>query len=112
MWANTYPTKLQPLYILQKKVIRVCSLSSRQAHTKELFIKFNILTVFQLNSYYCAILLFKHKQNLLHKSLSSMLTLNSDVHEHNTRSRNKYHLWTVSKTYTKLSFRHHAPILE
>ena len=58
---NTYPTKLQPLYILQKRALRICSFSWRQTHTKELFVKSNVLTVFQLNFYYCAILVFKHK---------------------------------------------------
>ena len=111
MWVNTYPTKLQPLYLLQKRALRICSFSWRQAHTKELFVKFNVLTVFQLNSYYCSILLFKHKQNMLHKSLSSMLTSNTTVHDHNTRSRNKYHLWTVNKNYSLFSFRHHAPVI-
>ena len=111
VWANTYKSKLQPIFILQKRIVRICSFSSRLAHTSELFIQLNILTIFQLNSYFMAILLFKHKLNLLHSSLSSMFAVNSSIHPYNTRNRNNYHLWPANKNYLLFSFRHRAPLI-
>ena len=38
-WGNTYPTTLQPLFILQKKAIRFMTFSIFDEHTSPLFKK-------------------------------------------------------------------------
>ena len=111
VWANTYRSKLQPLYLLQKRAIRICTHSHRLAHTKDLFVKLNVLTVFNINDYQCAVLIFKHEKNILHISISCMIKKNSNLHNYNTRNKDKYHLYPATKNYTLQSFRHYAPVV-
>ena len=109
VWANTYPTKLHRLYILQKRVVRNITLSHYQSHSRPLFKQLNILNVYQLNEYLCAILIFKNEKSLLPEKLSDMFITNSTIHNHNTRNKKKYHRWCVNTNFASYSCRHHAP---
>ena len=109
VWANTYHSKLQPLYLLQKKVVRICTHSHYLAHTKDLFVQLNVLNIFQINDYQCAILIFKHEKKILHNSICCMINKNCNIHSYNTITRENYHLYPAAKNFTLQSFRHHAP---
>ena len=45
IWASTYDSHLEPLFLLQKKTIRIITFSPPQTHTKPLFHKLNILPI-------------------------------------------------------------------
>ena len=109
VWANTYPTKLHRLNFLQKRVVRNITLSHYQSHSRPLFKQLNILNVYQLNEYLCAILIFKNEKSLLPEKLSDMFITNSTIHNHNTRNKKKYHRWCVNTNFASYSCRHHAP---
>ena len=48
VWGNTYTTNLMPLYLKQKKAIRiVCNVKYRD-HTPELFYDMKLLTIYQI----------------------------------------------------------------
>ena len=43
VWGSTYTTNLKRIFLLQKKVLRIISKSSFDAHTDPLFMQFKIL---------------------------------------------------------------------
>ena len=47
-WRNTYKTSLQPLFILQKKTVRIITFSEYKAHSSPLFYRLEILKLFDL----------------------------------------------------------------
>ena len=47
-WENTYPTTLQPLYVLQKKVMRIITFSKFDEHSSPIFKSLNIIKLFDL----------------------------------------------------------------
>ena len=47
-WGNTYKTSLQPLFILQKKAVRIITFSDYKAHSSALFYRLEILKLFDL----------------------------------------------------------------
>ena len=49
VWACTYHSKLDKMYKLQKRVIRIIANVGYLSHTKSLFSKYRILSVFELN---------------------------------------------------------------
>ena len=49
VWACTYHSKLDKMYKLQKRVIRIITNVGYLSHTKSLFSKYRILSVFELN---------------------------------------------------------------
>ena len=111
VWANTHRTKLKCLYLLQKRIVRIITLSHYQAHSRPLFKQLNILDVYQLNEYMCAILIFKHVNTELPKYISDMFIKNCAIHTYNTRHKNQYHRWNVSTEFELYSCRHHAPTI-
>lgn len=49
-WASTHQTKLQPIFKLQKRAIRIIALSAPRSHSLPLFRKFGILNIYPINS--------------------------------------------------------------
>ena len=51
VWGRTYITNLNPLFVKQKKFVRIIGRLSRHDHTTPLFLKFKILKLFDLFEY-------------------------------------------------------------
>lgn len=49
VWGNTYPSSLNPLFILQKKIVRLSTFSHHQDHTNQLFINLRIVKLRDLD---------------------------------------------------------------
>ena len=95
---------LEPLFLLQKKAIRIITFSPPQTHTKPLFHKLNILPIHSIYKCQVACFVFSHMNNLLPASFSSSFHFNFEYHDHFTRSRlnlhkvfAKYHLSICSQ---------------
>ena len=78
IWGGTYPTHLQPLIIIQKRVIRLITNQNFLAHSSPLFLKTKVL-----------------KLPDIYKLILAQIAFSSDVinnfrsnHTHNTRNRN------------------------
>ena len=65
VWGNTYPTTLQPLYISQKKVMRIITFSRFDEHTTPLFMLLNIIKLCDLVQLHISIFTYKFHNNLL-----------------------------------------------
>ena len=59
IWCNTYPTHLLPLFLLQKKIIRIVTNSGYFDHTQPLFKSMNILKLFDINKLQTAVYMHK-----------------------------------------------------
>ena len=101
VWANccplkvpehNIPTKLNRLVLLQKKVIRIISLSDRLAHTKPLFETLRILQFHQINFLETAMFMYKLTTNLLPDVFDHLLITNTQIHSHNTRQSDHLHV--------------------
>ena len=64
-WGNTYPTTLLPIFILQKKVVRLITFSAFDAHSSPLFKSLNIMKLHDLVEYCTAVFMYKFKNNCL-----------------------------------------------
>ena len=64
IWGNTYKTRIQPLYIIQKRAIRLCNHHEYRLHSKPAFFNLKTLIIADL-------VLFKsiHGIDLLHRVL-------------------------------------------
>ena len=45
-WGNTYTSRIQPFYIIQKKAIRICGNVDSRSHTKPLFYQWKTLGIY------------------------------------------------------------------
>ena len=51
VWSRTYKTKIYPLFVKQKKFLRIIGRLSIYDHTTQIFLKFNISKLFDLFEY-------------------------------------------------------------
>ena len=88
-WGNTYNTTLQPIYILQKKAVRVITFSSFDHHSNPLFKLLDIIIFPDLVKYYIGIFMYKYHNQLLPSVFNSFFTKVDQVHSYNTRHASK-----------------------
>jgi hypothetical protein len=67
VWENTYPTRLQKIMNVQKKIVRLICFKSYSDHSEPLFLDLKILNVYKINDYLCSIFMcrfFYYQNNL------------------------------------------------
>ena len=89
IWGNTYQTNLYPLVTIQKRAVGIISFSHFQAHTSELFKKFNLLKVMNITKLYTATFMYQFRKGLLPKSFNDFFTPVCNRHRYNTRLSSK-----------------------
>ena len=88
-WGNTYQSTLQPLYMLQKKAIRIITFSHFQDHTSPLYRTLKIIKLFDVIFLHLAIFMHKFHHHLLPSVFDSFFTPINKVHKYNTRLSSK-----------------------
>ena len=59
IWGNTYKTRIQPLYIIQKRAMRICNHLEYRSHSKLAFFKLKSLTIADLVKFKSMVLMYK-----------------------------------------------------
>lgn len=67
IWGSTHASRIQPLYLLQKRAIRYICNADYLQHTAPLFTTLNALSIYDINRYYVGIFIF----NWLHDNAPS-----------------------------------------
>ena len=98
-WGNTYTSSLEPLFILQKKAIRLITFSDYNAHTNPLFQKLKVLKFFDVIFFNNALFVYNFYSNKLPESFDSFFTEVRAVHNYNTRFASKTTFY-ISKART------------
>ena len=109
VWGNCAQTKLDKIFKLQKKAIRICTNSHYLAKSSPLFHKMNTLNLSHLYKYHSALLGFSYLKNMLPRNILQMFNINSKIHSHSTRNSHLFHLWKVEKLYIQRSVRFSFP---
>ena len=108
VWASTYPSYLQKLYVLQKKFVRLATKSTPLEPSAPLFATLNILTIFNINILQTCIFTYKTKyQNSeLPDHFQQYFQSNSSFHSHQTRQSNQLHVPLYSTTRGQFSLKY------
>ena len=88
IWGGAYNSVLQPLYILQKKAIRLISNSHYLEHTAPLFKSLELLNIYQIFKFNCLLLIHKCTKNNYFLEFKTKLLNNFSVHSYETRINN------------------------
>lgn len=94
VWANTYPSNLHKLYLLQKCFVRLATLSNTTDPSAPLFKKLNILPMYNINIHQVCVLYINtcFHPVLYHLLLKKNFMLNSQFHSYTTRQVDYLHL--------------------
>ena len=85
IWGNTYKTRVQPPYIIQKRAIRICNHIEYRSHTKPGFLKLNTLTIADLVKFKSMVLMYKIYNNLMPSNILSYFCMVHMSHDRDTR---------------------------
>ena len=105
VWANTYPTRLEKLFKLQKKILRIITFSSYTAPSLPLFDKLNLLNIHQINDLLISSFSFSLNNNVLPPYFDDFCIENFKVHSCNTRGSKQLHKTFNRTNYGKYSTR-------
>ena len=107
-WGNTFQTYLQPLFVLQKKTIRIITFSSFFEHSSPLFKDLNVIKLFDEVTVHIAVFMYKFKNQLLSTNLNVFFTSIKETHNDNTRlsSRMTYALPKTRTNYGTFNIRY------
>ena len=92
IWGAADKTTIEPLFILQKKAIRLVNRVHYLEHTKPLFESMKILSIYQLYDLNCILFIYKCLNSNKYPSFKDKMTRNSQYHSYNTRSNSKFRL--------------------
>ena len=109
IWGNCSISKINQIYRLQKKAVRICTNSSYLAHTNPLFHQLKILKVHDINILQTSIFMFKYTKNVLPPIFNDLFTYNRNIHSYPTRTCNNIHLQNPKILLAHKSLRHHGP---
>ena len=101
VWGNNYKSRIQSLFILQKRAIRICLNTNYKCHTKPLFYRLRSLNVCDIIDLYSLVFMYKAFHNLLPTHLLSYFKKVNDSHNHNTRNNTLSFKVRFRRTYKK-----------
>ena len=105
VWGNAPNIYITPLFLLQKRAVRLIHSAPRTAHTDPLFRSSKIIRVPDLFTYFCSLFIYKYKHDLLPNSIKSDLNLfqpRNLHHTHSTRLAASTHHCITPKCRTSL----------
>ena len=84
---------IQPLFVIQKRAIRICNHLEYRSHTKPAFLKLKTLTIADLVKFKSMVLMYKIYNNLMPSNI--VLSYFCMVHDHDTRQAGHFKNITV-----------------
>ena len=90
IWGSAETGIIQPLFILQKKAIRIINKSYYLDHTSPIFKSLETLTIFQIFDSNCILFAFKCINCHMFPHYRNKISQNLNVHNYNTRYNDDY----------------------
>ena len=97
IWGSAEATISNPLFILQKKAIRIVDKAYFLEHTEPIFKTLKILTLHQIYDLNCLLFAYKCINCNLFPTFKDKISLIQSIHDHNTRSKNKYRTDNIAR---------------
>ena len=85
IWASTYVTNLQRIYLLPKRAVRAISKVDYKASSKPLFANLKILDVYSLYSLQVSSFIYLYHNDALPISFTQIFQTGNQIHQYSTR---------------------------
>lgn len=89
VWGSTYPTRIQSLFLLQKRAVRYICNEDYLQHTAPLFLNLNVLNIYDINRYYVSIFMFNWLKGSTPASFKNYFNYTRDIHNYPSRTLNR-----------------------
>ena len=100
-YANTYSKNLEPLEILNNKILRILLNCNRKTPNRKLYSMCKTLLIDKLFEFRILLLLHKFKYDGFNMPIAfqNYFKINSCIHNHNTRQSNRIHVEQYNSQY-------------
>ena len=88
VWGTNYPSCLERIYLIQKKLIRIITCSPFRAHTGPLYFANKIFNVYDINDYIIGSFMYECLYGTIPEIFRNYFQRNADVHDHSLRNVN------------------------
>ena len=85
IWGHAGDRLLHPLFLVQKKIVRIITFSAFLAHTAPIFLNLRLLPLNKIVLHRTSVFMFKLMNNMLPNAMNSLIVKNNDTHHYNTR---------------------------
>ena len=92
MYGGNYPSCLERISLIQKKLIRIITCSPFRAHTEPLYFANKILNVCDISDYIIGTFMYEYLYGNIPDIFISYFQRNADAHDHNLRNANDLHV--------------------
>ena len=108
LWGNTYESNLNPIIVLQKRVVRTITFANFDEHSSPLFKVLGILKFSDLISLQNLQFMHDFNNHTLPRAFDNFFTPTNQVHQYNTRQASKctFYMPSVRTNYGKFSIRY------
>ena len=103
VWASTYSFRLEGIHKVQKKIVRITTLSKYLQETRPIFLSLGLLTIYELNSYLLALFMYSLFSGNLPSAFWDYCSRNNTIHMHHNRSVNNLHINFKRTNYGRFS---------
>ena len=86
-WGNASNCHHDPLFAIQKRILRILTFSIYDVPSESRFKHTNILPLYKLAHYRIGIMMYKYANYRFPPVMNDLYTVNRDIHEHNTRQK-------------------------
>ena len=92
VWGNNYPTYMEKLVLVQKKLVRIITNTPFRAHSEPLLYANKMLTVTDINEYVVGMFMYQWVNGTLPQIFKSFYQYRRNCHEHGTRNVDDLHV--------------------
>ena len=85
IWGHAGDRLLHPLFLVQKKIVRIITFSAFLAHTAPIFLNLRLLPLNKIVLHRTSVFMFKLMNNMLPNAMNFLIVRNNDTHHYNTR---------------------------
>ena len=108
VWGSACDSHLHPLIILQKRCVRIITLSRAREHTDPLFTRLGLLKIHGINKYLICKFMYRWYHNELPPSFKNIFVSVSSIHDHNTRQNTHLYFRKANTSLGKSKFSYRA----
>lgn len=111
LWGTTHKTHTNKIKVMQKKSIRIISNAKYNDHTDPIFKDLKLLKLDDIMESKIAKYMYALNKQTLPSPLRDIISINSNIHCHNTRNINNFHIEFRRTSCASVSLRHKGPLV-
>ena len=105
VWGSASKKHIDTIFRMQKKAIRIITMSAYKANTLPLFKKYKLLTLQEIHIYKVALFMYKVHHKIAPENFHEYFVENSEIHNYSTRGRCKLRVPAFRLEIMKMSIR-------